>query len=244
MFRKLYLTCCLFCTAYTLYAQQFVIKRVELLEGRVILHYDLADSIKARSYTINAYSSLDNFVTPLQKVTGDIGVEVKPGFNKKVVWDAPAELGTMFSGKVSVEIRGRLFIPFIKLDRFEDYKTFKRGKPYTIAWTGGRSSTIMNWDLYKGDEKITTFPNIANSGHVDLTIPASVKPGLYTLKISDTKNKDEEVNTTVFRVKRKVPLLLKVIPVLGIGAAVASMSGGGESDSKEIVLPPNPPPTN
>ncbi|MCU0420770.1 MAG: GPI anchored serine-threonine rich family protein [Cyclobacteriaceae bacterium] len=226
--QKLLLTSLVVCASCNLLAaQEFTINRLELSEGKVVIHYDLRDTVAGRSYTINTYASLDNFVTPLQKITGDVGTEVKPGLGRKITWDAPAELGPSFVGKVSLEIRGRVFVPFIKLDRFEDYKTFKRGKPYTIAWNGGRSSTIMNWDLYRGEEKVATFPNVANSGNYDLVVPTTVKPGTYRLKIADSKNKDEVIYTNNFKVKRKFPLLAKVIPIIGLGILVSTLAGGG-----------------
>src|SRR4249919_2005967 len=49
-------------------AQEFTIKKVELTGESIILHYDLIDTIKARTYSINVYSSKDNFMSPLQKI--------------------------------------------------------------------------------------------------------------------------------------------------------------------------------
>jgi hypothetical protein len=224
-----------------LWAQQFSITRVEMLEGKVITHYNLLDTVKERKYTVNVYASRDNFITPLQKVSGDVGFEVTPGLNKKIVWDAPVELGPTFSGKVSLEIRGRVFIPFIRMDKMN--KTFKRSKNYEITWKGGRSNNIMNFDLYRGDEKVHTFANVANAGHYAMRIPNGVKPGTYRLRISDTKNKDEVVLTEPFAIKRKVPILVKVLPVVAIAAVITTL-GGGPEKTPDLVGPPNTPDGN
>jgi hypothetical protein len=219
-------------------AQQFSITRVELLEGKIVTYYNLLDTVKERKYTVNVYASRDNFITPLQKISGDVGFEVTPGLNKKIVWDAPTELGPTFSGKVSLEIRGRMFIPFIRMDQMN--KVFKRARNYEITWKGGRSNNIMNFDLYKGEEKVHTFPNVANAGHYSMRIPASVKPGLYRFRISDTKNKDEVVSTQQFQIKRKVPVLVKVIPILGVGALITLLSGGSDGEP-DLIGPPETP---
>jgi len=219
-------------------AQEFAIRKIELAQGKVLIHYNLLDTVPHREYTVNVYSSLDNFVTPLQKVTGDHGLEVKPGSNKLITWDAPAELGILFNGKVTLEVRGRVFIPFIRLDNFDDYRSFKRGKSYTVSWTGGRSNNILNFDLYKGDKKITTFANIANSGNYALRFPTNVRPGIYTLKISDTRNKDDVVNTEPFKIRRKVPLLLKAVPVICVAALLSKLISA--ADEPEVEGPPNP----
>jgi len=69
------------------HAQEFVIKTIELTPDKVILHYNLIDSTKNRTYTVHVYSSRDNFLAPLTKTSGDIGLEVKPGMNRKITWN-------------------------------------------------------------------------------------------------------------------------------------------------------------
>lgn len=221
------------------YAQDFHVKRIEVAQGKVNIYYDLVDTL-ARGYTINVYASRDNFITPLQKISGDAGLEVKAGKNKKIIWDAPAELGPDFDGKVALEVRGRVYIPFVRFEKFEEYKAIKRGKPYNISWTGGTTQNILHFELFRGEKKVASFPDVANTGKYKLTLPTNIKPGSnYKFKITDIKNKDEVVYTGNFQVKRKVPLLLKVIPLLGVGALAASL-GGGPAQPKEIIDPVNP----
>lgn len=221
-------------------AQQFTIKRIELAEQKIIIHYDLSDTVKGRTYSISVYRSNDNYINPLQHVNGDVGLEVKPGNNKKFSWDAKTELGENFNGSVSLEIRGKLYIPFVRFGGFDEYKAIKRLKPYDITWSGGTSHNILNFDLYKGDKKVLTIPNIANVGHYKLTLPKDVKPGKdYRLRISDTKNKDEVVYTGTFTVKRKTPLLLKILPLVAIGVGV-TLLGGGDDGPGNIPDPPDP----
>lgn len=219
-------------------SQKFNITKVELSGGKINLYYDLIDTIAARNYTINLFSSNDNFVTPLTKAEGDLGLEVKPGGNRKIVWNALDELGPQFDGKVSLEVRGRVYIPFIRLDGLQ--KTFKRGVGNEITWTGGTQQNILNFDVYKGNDKITSFPNIANVGHSSLMLPLSIKPGSgYRFKITDTKNKDQVVYSQPFAVKRKIPLLVKAIPVVLIGGAAYLIASGnkGPANIPDPALP-------
>src|SRR5205085_7876759 len=88
-------------------AQNFTIKRVELEGDLVNIYYDLMDTTARRTYTVNLFSSRDNFITALEKVSGDMGLEVKPGPNRKISWNTREELGNAFEGEVSLEIRGR-----------------------------------------------------------------------------------------------------------------------------------------
>ncbi len=229
-------------------AQEFSIKRIELTNESVILYYDLIDTVKARTYTVNVYTSKDSYLAPLQKIKGDAGLEVRPGQNKKIVWGSKEELGATFRGDIELEIRGRVYIPFIKFDGFQDEQVIKRGKPKTMIWSGGTRQNILNFTLYKkneieGDKYIDVIPNVANSGSYDMIIPTSVKPGNgYYFMVSDSKNKDQVMKTNTFTVKRKVPLGLKVLPIAAIGAAVYFMRG---SDTPEnLDEPPGVPPTN
>ncbi len=210
-------------------AQQFDIKRVELANQQVIIHYDLNDTIPGRSYTLNVYSSTDNYLNPLQQLKGDIGMEVKPGYDKKISWDAKAELGDDFNGSVALEIRGRIYVPFVYFSSFNDYKSFKRGKPYEITWSGGTSRNILNFDLYRKEKKVATFANVANVGYYKMVLPKDTKPGKgYTFRVSDTKNKNEVVYTSAFKVKRKSPLLLKIIPLAVLGYLAYTFIGGSD----------------
>lgn len=223
-------------------AQDFTINKVELTGESIILHYSLIDTTKSRTYSINVYTSRDNFIAPLQKVKGDVGLEVRPGQNKKIIWSSREELGATFQGDVEIEIRGRVYIPFIKFDGFQDGQVIKRGKPKSITWSGGTRQNILNFTLYKGEKNIDVIPNVANSGSYDLTLPTSVKPGSgYYFIVSDSKNKDQMMKTNEFKVKRKVPLLLKLLPVAIIGVLIPTLSGGSDSGPENLGDPPGAP---
>ncbi len=224
--------------AITSFGQQFKIKRVEIEGNNVNLYYDLLDETPQRTYTVTIYSSHDNFVSQLVQISGDVGLEVKPGSNKKIVWNAKEELGSDFRGKVGLEVRGRVYIPFVRLDGLNN--KFKRDKPYEITWTGGTQQNILNFELYKGEEKITAFPNIANVGHYTLTMPTTVKPGKgYKFKITDSRNKDQVVITGPFAVGRKIPLAVKTLPILLVGGGVylLTQGTGGPENIPDPIVP-------
>lgn len=222
-----------------LHAQEFSIKRIELTPETLILHYDLVDTIKARTYTINLFSSKDTYLAPLQKVKGDVGLEVRPGLNKKITWSSKEELGPAFRGDIELEVRGRVYIPFVKFEGFQDEQVIKRGKAKTITWSGGTRQNILNFTLYRGEEYVDVIPNVANSGSYDLIIPTSVKPGKgYYFLVSDSKNKDQVMKTNTFTVKRKVPLGLKLLPIALLGIIPFL---GGEDAPDDLEMPGGPP---
>jgi hypothetical protein len=207
-------------------AQTIKIRSVEYLDKKVVLYYDLLDSLEGRAFSIRLYFSSDGYLNPLAKVSGDVGLEIKSGKNRKIVWALSEELPPDFSGKVALEIRGRLFIPFIQTESINSYKVFKRKRKYQLTWSGGTPQNVLNFDLMKGDKKITTFPNLANVGHHTFEFPIHIRPGKgYHFRISDTKNKDEVVVTNTFKIKRKIPLLVKSIPLMAMGYGISILTG-------------------
>ena len=200
-------------------AQEFTIKQVELGSDGVIIFYDLKDTTRNRLYSVNVFTSRDNFLNPLLKVKGDAGLEVKPGLNRRIIWDTK-EFGPTFRGDVEIEIRGKVYIPFVRFNNL--YKSIKRAKATTLTWTGGTRQNILNFSLYNNDDElVTVIPNVANAGSYDITIPKSVKPGsAYYFIVSDSKNKDQMMKTSSFDVKRKVKLIYKILPGLLIGGAI------------------------
>jgi len=232
--------------AHVTQAQQIELRAIEFVKHKMVIHYDLIDSVEGRFYSIRLYSSSDGFLNAMQKIIGDAGLEVKPGKDKTIEWTLSEELGPNFEGKIAVEVRGRQFIPFINTENINAYKVFKRKRSYNLTWSGGTPQNILNFGLMRGDKKVMSFPNVANVGHHAFEFPAYVKPGKnYRFKISDAKNKEEEVKTTTFRIKRKVPLVVKALPVIAIGTLVymivsnKSSAAVGEEPINDPILPPN-----
>jgi hypothetical protein len=224
-------------------AQEFAIRKVEIASDKVFIFYDLVDTVSSRTYTVNLYSSRDTYVSPLQKVQGDLGLEVKPGRNRKITWSAKDELGADFDGKVGLEVRGKLYIPFIRFQGFKDHVVRKRGIPFDIVWSGGRANSLINFELLKDDKLITVPQNnvAATVGKATIRIPKNIKPGYnYRFRIVDSKNKDDVVYTDAFRVKRKIPLALQILPVLVVGYVAYAITSKGSDEVPEIPDPITP----
>jgi len=220
-------------------AQTIAIKKVELAGEKIVVHYDLEDGNPNNEYKLDLYASADNYATPLAKVKGDVGLEVKPGIDRRIEWSIRDEFGP-YKGKLALEIRGKVYIPFVKIQNFDTEKSYKRGNSYNIAWKPGSTNSI-NIDLYKGGERVGGESNLQNNGSHTFYIPTHAKKGSdYRLKITDTKNSEDVLYTSEFKVKPKVPLLVKVLPVLAVGGVVAALGGGGGGsggDPTDQILP-------
>lgn len=230
---------------FSSYAQKASIKRVEIAGDKIIVHYDLEANSPADEFQINLYSSQSNFATALTKVRGDVGNEVKAGPNKRIEWSILEELGP-YKGKLSLEIRGRTFVPVAKINNLSAGDKLKRGKNHIITWKPGNSNPV-NIELLKGDRPVDSHLNQANNGTFSIFIPPHMVVGKdYSLRITDTKDSENAVISQPFAVTRKVPLLLKAVPILAVGGVVAVLAaggdggGGGENRRGQIELPAFP----
>lgn len=221
-------------------AQTIVIKKIELIAEKMIIHYDLDDSNPNNAYLLNLYASKDEFATPLTKVAGDIGQDIRPGIGKRVEWFIMQEYGG-FKGKLSLEIRGRVYVPFVRAGDFTTMKSYKRGRSYDIGWKPGSTNPI-NIELYKGAQRVTGEMNQPNNGKHAFFVPAHAKPGKgYRLKITDSRNNEEFVYTSAFHVRARIPLLVKVLPVAVIGGVVTWLITREKPDKDpDINNPPFP----
>jgi hypothetical protein len=226
-------------------AQNIAIDFIEVAGRNIVVHYNLDDDANAtRQFMVQLYSSQDNFTTPLTRVTGDFGTEVTAGFGKKIVWDITQELGA-FKGNVSLEIRGRVYVPFVKITGLEEGKVFKRGKNYPINWTSGNLSGMVNIELFNEDgERLWGENNVSNVGKFDWYIPSGLKKGSnYKLKFTNVRDRNDVVFSKTFTVKPKIPLLAKVgvLAVVAVGTQVLISSAQEANEAKPLTGPPGAP---
>lgn len=232
-----------FIYGFSVSAQTIAISWVEIAGSKIIVHYDLESANPNHEFTINLFSSKDNFSSPLTKVTGDVGNEIKPGKDKKIVWDVIAELGN-YRGDLELEVRGKLYTPFMKLSGFDASKKYKRGKTYPLVWTSGNMGGQIDVELYDGQTRVHSERGVPNTGKLEWVIPANVKPGSdYRLKFTDTRNREEVIFTKPFSIVPRTPTPVKLVAVLvtagGIAAALTLLSGETGGTSGNL---PGPPP--
>lgn len=212
----------------------FVIEQIEMVDNKVVIRYNLNDDNMNHTYLVQLFTSQDNFTVPLTKVSGDVGVDVKPGLAKRITWDATKEAGN-FSGDISFEIRGRIYVPFVKLKAMDEGAVFKRGKNYPITWTSGNTNGQVNIELYKGDVRIAGDNNQPNVGKYEWFIPGGTKKGSdYRLKFTNTKDQGDVVYSQPFTIKPKIPLIVKAIGAAIVGGGIffiltTKNSNGGQA---------------
>ncbi len=200
------------------------------LEGnKVTITYDLAHANAQDKFKFTVYSSHDNYAAPIEAITGDLD-NVPAGTNHRLVWDAKSTLTSSFEGEVKVKLVGIKIVvapPKFALNGL-DKSAYKRGSELSLGWTGGRPTDKISIALYKGEQLVEPLAEkIDNNQTFTWAIPKGFKTGSdYTLRVTDDKQATNN-NTPAFKIKTRVPFIVKVLPFLVVGIIVAVLPKGG-----------------
>ena len=230
-------------------------------KNQVIITYDLVSSVDGQKFDIEIKSSINNFTTLLEKVSGDVGPDQSPGLGKTITWAALSEQGN-FSGSVSFEVTATLTFSPLNVTNPTVGSSGKIGKPLDVKWQGGSSDRNLKMTILQGTSTITDIPNVGSSGSYSWKVPKTlVKGDNYQIKLFDPSKPNDAAMSAKFQLK-KTSILVYVIPaavLLGVGVAV--LLGGGDCENPcdascsnynpsdptcttpgtELVAPPPPP---
>ena len=202
---------------------------------RIVITYDLNAEVPGDKYDVQIYSSHNNFSSPLKYISGDMGNSLVPGNGKRIEWEAKKELGN-YKGDLSFEIRADVKALFA----FKNSVTnTKRGKPLTVAWRGGLKSEEVKVTLLKEGVEQSSLATVNNNGDYQWTVPAKQKTGDgYQVRLMNGK---ETITSDRFAIRHKVPTIVKILPVVVIGAVVALVGGSKDTGTKtsNLAAPPD-----
>ena len=204
--------------------------------GKVTVSYDVVGGKPNQTYSVDLYSSHDNFASPLKRVTGDVGKDIRVGLGKKIIWDATTELGT-YSGQLTFKVKGEMHALPLSFKSPAEGGKIKRGKNLNIGWEGGRPDQNVRLAVFKGNDQVVDLGEARNSGEFVWNIPKKFDKGTYSVRLSSSQ---ETKQSGFFTVKSKSPIMIIVLPVVAVGALVAVLAGGG--GEKEDQLPGAPEP--
>lgn len=229
------------------HAQKIENVRAKIENNLVIVSYDLmAPADNDWTFDVYLYSSVNKYTQPLERVSGDIGKNITPGKNKEITWNFGNEI-VKFRGEVVFELQVRVFKPFLSFQNPYEGSSFRRGKTNKIDWKGGPQNANLKLELYHDGYKVNTIENTENHGSFRWNIPKNIKPGKgYQIKATNSRNQDAVAFSPEFGIKPKIPLMIKLTPVLAVGVGVYFLldilSGDGpvKPDDNRIQDPPNP----
>lgn len=205
--------------------------------SKIIVTYDILEAGEDKTFDVSVYCSFDQYSVPLKRVTGAIGRQ-SYGVGKAIEWDFKTELQSSYED-LTFEVRAKIIPEFKKfVFKSPTVKSVKRGATMQISWTGGRSEEQIKFHLYKQGVEQSVIAETKNTGAYLWKVPARLKKGQYNLKITGAS---DEVLSTAFFVRPKLPLAIKVIPIAALGSALFLMgSRGGNSGPDELPVPFDP----
>lgn len=241
------LLCICFTTGFS-YAQAIKNVRAEVKGDIIQVYYDLEGTLEGQLYQVSLYSSHNDMVRPVSYVEGDAGENIKPGASKKIEWLARKEL-SHFKGEITFEVQATLVFSPISIKNPVSASVYKRGKSYKLDWEGGIANENLNLELYQGDTKLTDITRTPNNHNFEWKIPSGIKSGNnYKIRISSTDKPENFRLSDTFAIKRKIPTVVKLVPLgILVGAAVFIMTSGDDgekpgpvTENKQLPAPINP----
>jgi hypothetical protein len=222
-------------------AQSVRLMKTEQEGDNVIIWYDLEGTADEQRYKVEIYGSHNDFQYPLSFTSGDVGPNIKPGESKKIVWNAKAELNR-FEGAVEFRITVILqYSPLTDLTVLGG-RRFVRGKEYQVTWMGGEPDDLLNLELFRKGRRTYRIPDIKNTGTYKWIIPANVKPSnWYRFSLTVVDNPSTGTTSETFKIKRKFPRGLIVIPGIIVTGAVGYLIYNNLGKEEPLPMPPGSP---
>lgn len=178
--------------------------------GKYILKYDLVSPLnnvacKVRVKLVTDENSSGSY---LKNLTGDVGDFIFPGTNKEIIWDYTNEL-IHYSGAVNLSIE---VVPMIEVP-----SSVRKGKKLTfnsdpaIVIDKEKPITLTNSKINS-----TTLIGEYIGNTISIQTPKKIKTSKnYQIALNAG---DKVYYSNGFKIKRKFPLSLIIIPTIGVGA--------------------------
>ncbi|MEQ1584272.1 MAG: hypothetical protein ABL895_00210 [Cyclobacteriaceae bacterium] len=132
---------------------------------------------------------------------------------------------------------GTLSAQTLKFVELSEVKAFKRGKEYSIKWSGGQADQMIKIELYNHAEKVQSWDETLNNGELDIKLNSKLKLGKgYSFKILAG---GDVVSSQDFQIKRKIPLAITISTAIIVPTVVILFSIRDEGGK---IIDPIPPP--
>ena len=207
--------------------------------GKVVVNYTFAKGTPDENYELYLYGSHDNFTRPMQQTIGDIGKNIRPGGQKIIYWDANRELGN-FKGDLILKVQGGKYTPFVSYENTPPDLKIKRGSYYTFEWKHDKTPEKILLNILRNNVPVQESVLMDNTGKFMWSVPTNQKAGGgYQVEIIDTNNHLRRETSENFVVRRKIPLGLKLLPLVIVGGTALVLTS--DTDAGGIPDPPPPP---
>jgi hypothetical protein len=197
--------------------------------NQMSISYDLTYASADQKFNIALYSSHNNYQKPITLVTGAVGDNILPGLRKTVTWDLKNELPATFNDEIDIKVKATMMATNYSFNAMA--KAFKRGTNLQLTWEGGLPDDRIKIDLMKDGMYQQTITQTNNTKGHSWNIPKHFDKGAgYTLRLSNIADSKQKAISSTFAIKSRIPLLLKIAPVVLVAVLVGVLSGGGGSE--------------
>lgn len=212
---------------HDLYAQTVENITLDFDGNRMSITYDLTSSSADQKFSISLFSSHNNYNEPITYVSGDVGDNVVAGKQKKVIWNLKRELPVDFNDEIAIKVKA---IPIANYSLNPMANGYKKGGVLQVLWEGGLPNELVKIDLLKNNVFQQTLTETKNNKSYTWDIPKEFEKGSgYTVRLTNMSDEEQSISSTSFRIKPRLPLALKIAPVVLVGVLVGILSGGGDS---------------
>jgi len=230
---------------------------------KVIITYDLIYADSSRRFEVELFSSLDSYSSPLAHTSGFVGKKVKPTKGLTIFWEPRKALPADFDKDIDFKVKATIVAlpppviqpPFVVVAKPEikataEQKTitskitwvtvlktnYRRGTTINIRWKNGKPDDLITIELHTTNTKQVLQSKVNNKGEATILLPFKQKTMEgYSLKIIPNSRPEDAAVGTSFKIKNRVPLLVKVLPLAA--GAVILLSGGKSNDNANSTLP-------
>ena len=219
---------------------------------KMVITYDLNATDAGQKFKVSLFSSHDNYTQPLTLLTGDAGDNVLPGKNHRVTWDVKNSVRPGFEGEIRIKVKAVRLVPVMEPVKTEAasklvikpliQNSYKKGSTIHVSWAGGQAGDKLLIELLKGGEVQQKIAEKANSPQTwSWLVPKDMKAGKdYVVRVTNSSRGEDRAVSQVFTIKPKIPMLLKVAPVMVIGAAVYVITSGSKTSKNDLPGPVKP----
>ncbi|MGL1885509.1 MAG: GPI anchored serine-threonine rich family protein [Reichenbachiella sp.] len=212
---------------------------VQQVGDDLIISFDLMpkESIKER-YTISLIALYGNDSIELKVKDGSL-TDIRPGNGLQFTVSGKDNLENV-KGNVDFSVTARMTYSPIRILTPGDGQSAKRGKSLDVAWKGGFEKDDYSIYLYQSDSLISTLKSPFVGTSYTWNIPKKTKKAEnYQIRLTSNNHQGQSEISSEFRIKNKIPIVIKVLPLAVLGGVVAILlTQSDDGGSTEVPDPP------
>lgn len=166
--------------------------------NNIIIRYNLVNPDPSKKFTVNLYSSLDDFRDALRNVKGDVRKMINNGAGEVTIdLSAFGEDFGNFEEKITFGLLAELYKPFVTIN--QRFNSLRAGTSQVVMWTFGKEIVPVIFAVVRNG-KVVTQKRIAGEGTF-LDIGPDFARGQYRIRISDAEDPTVFVESPEFSVE-------------------------------------------